>query len=88
MASRRLRPADWTWLSIPAIVFTHNGIAVLCGRQQLSERMDDYRKARPILTDAVIVLTALHLLRRLPPEVDPIHWLFGAMEHAKLSVMR
>jgi hypothetical protein len=41
--------------------------------QLLSERVDCYRMRYPILTNAVILYLALHLLRVWPQPVDPLH---------------
>lgn len=39
----------------------------------LSEAVDRYRDAHPILTNCLIVVVAGHLLRVWPPPIDPLH---------------
>lgn len=59
------------WQAILAVVVYHE---VFCDDGQLlSEEADRQRAKRPILIDLAITLTALHLLRRIPPQADPFY---------------
>lgn len=49
---------------------------VFCTKGELlSEGVDRGRVTHPIAVELLIMTTALHLLRRLPPKVDPYRWL-------------
>lgn len=39
----------------------------------ISSRVADYRRRFPVLTTAVVMVTAAHLIELLPPTVDPYH---------------
>lgn len=68
---KRPRPADLIWIAIPVTAVVHNTWAAATGREQLSEAMDRYRGAAPVVTQAVIALTAAHLMRSIPSWCDP-----------------
>jgi hypothetical protein len=60
-----------TWQAIFALVAYHE---LFCDDGQLlSEEADRQRAKRPIVVDLAITITALHLLRRIPPKADPFH---------------
>lgn len=52
----------------------------------LSEGVDDWLAARPVLTRTVIAALALHLGNAVPPQVDPISWGFQAIRRASRLV--
>lgn len=40
----------------------------------ISNRVAHYRKTAPVLVDAIILVTALHLAEKVEPEWDVFHW--------------
>lgn len=64
---------DWAWAAIAATVLTYEVMAP--EGQLLSEAVDKYRRRHPAVTNGVVLLVALHLLRALPARWDPIHQL-------------
>lgn len=69
--SRRLEHSDVAWLTLAAAVVCYELLAP--PGQLLSEACDRYRRRRPLLTRAVIVGVGAHLLRVIPPRLDPLH---------------
>ncbi len=67
-----MRPSDRAWLGLWAGITAYEIMAGRRGWLLLSEAVDEYRAAHPVLTDAVIVYVACHLLRRWPTRVDPL----------------
>lgn len=67
-------PGKRVWLVIAAIVIGHN----LSARDgdTLSEAVDDWIAAHPVLTRAVIAVVALHLANAVSSRVDPVHLVF------------
>ena len=67
------RPADVAWMCLAVCVVAYE----LCAPpgELLSEACDDYRRRHPVVTDAIIVYIAAHLLRRWPRSIDPLHHL-------------
>lgn len=66
-----MSPGDRAWLALGAGVLTYE---LLCPPGQLmSQRMDAYRQRHPVLTHLVITYLALHLTRRWPAPIDPLH---------------
>ena len=45
----------------------------------LSERVDDYRRSHRYLTESVLLLLYLHLARKTPSRLDPIHLTFSVL---------
>lgn len=66
-----MKPADYSLLAIGAIAATHNIVAAGRGKQLISERVDDYLVAHPLLTRAAIGLLALHLANSPPLPAAP-----------------
>ncbi|MGB0971740.1 MAG: DUF7427 family protein [Mycobacterium sp.] len=73
-----MQPSDKAWLAVWAGVTVYEITAGRRGWLLLSEAVDGYREAHPLLTDLVIVYVAAHLLRRWPTRYDPLtqlgHW--------------
>ncbi len=66
-----MRAGDYAWLAII-------GYEVVAPRGQLlSEAMDRYRAAQPIVITCAVVYVGLHLLRRIPSRFDPLTRLAG-----------
>ncbi|OIN80850.1 DUF7427 family protein [Mycobacterium malmoense] len=63
-----MRPADREWLALVARIVTYEATAP--HGELLSEGVDRYRAKHRWLVTAVIVATALHLLRWAPPRLD------------------
>ncbi len=68
-----MKPGDWAWAALAAGILGYEAFAPR--GQLLSERVDAYRDARPILTFAVIAYVPLHLARVWPRPIDPLHQL-------------
>lgn len=66
-----MRHGDAAWLSLAVGVAAYEMAAP--EGELLSEAVDRYRRRHPILTEALICYLALHLLRRLPDRIDPLH---------------
>lgn len=68
-------PANTGLLALFGFVLAHNVIQAGRGREMLSEAVDRHRAKHPLLVNGVIILTAAHLLRRIPKRLDAWHWL-------------
>lgn len=73
----QVRRSERVWLAIGGAVLVHNATAAL--GDTLSERMDEWILAHPMLVRAGIGAVALHLANAVRPEHDPIHWAFVGM---------
>lgn len=73
------RRADCGWLGLAVYVLGHNIRAAGRGDEMLSETFDRYRVAHPLLAHAGVLLVGLHLLRRLPPVLDPLGAVMGTL---------
>lgn len=72
-----LRQADYGWLAVAAVVVVAE---VTAGPDEmLSHGAARYKAAHPVLTTAVVLTTAAHLLEWLPDGVDPYHRAFRAL---------
>jgi hypothetical protein len=69
-----MRRAEKAWLAIGGIVIANNVTAEPGGT--LSEVVDDWLIAHPVLTRTVIALFALHLANAVAARYDPIHLVF------------
>ena len=49
------------------------------GDEMLSQAVDRYLVRRPVLTYVAVGAVALHLLNRLPPVIDPLGAMMGAI---------
>lgn len=68
-----MRPADKAWLAILGGGAVYEAVAFLRRDWELlSAAFDRYRSARPVLAHAGVIYLALHLLRRVPPRLDPL----------------
>lgn len=68
-----MKPADRAWLAIMGGGGLYEVAAFI--RQDwelLSSAFDRYRSAHPIVAHAVVIYLGLHLLRRIPPKLDPL----------------
>lgn len=66
------------WQAIITVIVVHE---LTCqDGELLSEETDRQRANHPVLIPAAITITALHLLRLLPPEVDPFIWADHALK--------
>ena len=64
---RKLGWGDWAWIGIVTYeLFCPPG-------EMLSESLDRKLDRAPLVTEALIVYTALHLANRLHPKVDLFH---------------
>lgn len=66
-----MRHGDYAWLALAAAVIAYEAAAP--SGQLLSQRMDLYRNRHPYLTHLSIAYVALHLTRRWPQPLDPLH---------------
>ena len=66
-----MRHGDVAWLALAAAVLAYEAAAP--AGQLLSQRVDTYRSRHPVLTHLVITYIALHLTRRWPQPLDPLH---------------
>lgn len=66
-----MRHGDYAWLTIAVGVLAYE-LAAPPG-QLLSEAVHRYMQRHPVLTQTVICYVALHLMRRIPPRIDPLH---------------
>ena len=74
-----MRAGDVAWLAI----FGYEVVALIKKWELLSEAMDRYRIAQPVLTYAGIGYCALHLARRIPERVDPLTLLGNRLQQVK-----
>jgi hypothetical protein len=66
-----MKHADYAWAALVAGIVAYE---VACPPGQLlSEAVDRYRIRYPIITNGIICYVAMHLLRRWPQRVDPLH---------------
>jgi len=73
------RRADRGWVVLGVYVVGHNFLAAGRGDEMLSQAVDRYLERRPALTYVVVGAVALHLLNRLPPVIDPLGAVMGAI---------
>lgn len=66
-----MRHGDVAWLTLAAAILTYEMAAPR--DELLSEAVDRYRRRHPFITEGLICYLALHLLRRLPDKIDPLH---------------
>jgi hypothetical protein len=71
MKGRAWGHGDYAWLCIAAGVAVYEACSP--PGELLSEAADRYRERHPLITDALIVYVAAHLLRRWPSKFDPLH---------------
>lgn len=66
-----MTPSGWAWIGVAAGVAAYD-IASPPG-QTLSEGVDRWLIAHPLLTRCAVALVAAHLCNLLPDRADPIH---------------
>jgi hypothetical protein len=66
-----MRHSNSAWLAVTAGVLWYELTAPQ--GELLSEAVDRYRTAHPVITTTVVVYLAGHLLRLWPRPVDPLH---------------
>ena len=66
------RPADRAWITIAVGVAGYEAAAAASQWELLSEACDRYRRRHPFITNAVIFYVAMHLMRAIPQQVDPL----------------
>lgn len=54
----------------------------------VSYRVAAYKRSHPLLTHAVVLLTAGHLLEFLHPRYDPYHWAMRYVRASKQATQR
>lgn len=70
----RLRKGDWAWLALGAGVAVYEKL-IEDDADLLSNRAAAYKRSAPLLTYAVVWVTAMHLTEDLDPRWDPYHLL-------------
>lgn len=78
----RLRQGDLGWLALVAGVIAYELKAD--DGELLSEAVDRYLVRRPVLTTAIIVMTAAHLANAIPERLDPYTATFTAIRRLRL----
>ena len=68
-----MKPGDWAWLGLAVTILVYEAAAP--SGQLLSQRVDAYRERHPVATHMTITYLALHLTRRWPKPLDPLHQL-------------
>lgn len=68
-----MRSGDWSWIAVGGVVVGCEVVAVLKDWPLLSETMDGYLVAHPIVTYSGVVYVAAHLLNFVPARLDPLH---------------
>jgi hypothetical protein len=76
-----LQQADYGWLAVLAVVVAAEATAG--PNQMLSHGVVRYKAAHPVLTTAVVLTTAFHLLEWIDPEVDPYHRAFRLLSRLR-----
>lgn len=67
------------WAAIGGFVAGHNLAAAGRGTPMLSETFDGFRARHPVLAHLVVIVFAGHLLRILPPFIDPLGAVMGTL---------
>jgi hypothetical protein len=80
-----VRRAKKLWIGGAVIALAHNITAE--DGDTLSEAMDDWIFAHPVLTRAVIVVFALHLANAVKQQADPVHWAFVVARRRRVVVV-
>ena len=70
---------DWGWITLGGFVLAFNTTRAFAGRKMLSERMDDYLQANPVLTELIALALYLHVTNKVKPRYDVIHLGFEAI---------
>lgn len=70
-----LQQSDYGWLTVLGVIVVVE-IAGADDDQMLSDATVRYKAAHPVLTTAVVLTTAAHLIHALPREIDPFHQAF------------
>jgi hypothetical protein len=67
------------WAAIGGLVAVHNVAAAGRGTPMLSETFDGFRRRHPVLAYLLVIVFAGHLLRVLPPMLDPLGAVMGTL---------
>lgn len=81
-----MRCSDQAWLTLGASILAYEVLAP--SDELLSFGADRYLQSHPVLTRAVILITALHLANWMPARLDPWHGFGLAVLHGKRHVTR
>lgn len=80
-----LQQSDYAWLTVLGVVVVVE-IAGADDDQMLSHAVARYKRAHPVLTTAVVLATAFHLLEWLDPDADPFHRAYGALRFLRQKI--
>ena len=80
-----MRRSKKLWAAGGVIALVHNLTAE--DGDTLSEAVDDWLKAYPVLTRSVIAVFALHLANAIAAPVDPVHLAFSAARRRRVVVV-
>lgn len=64
-----MRPSEKAWLALGTAIILYEVVAE--EGEMLTHAVDGWRRSHRVITVATIVSTTLHLLRLMPPAVDP-----------------
>jgi hypothetical protein len=76
----RIESSDWACIAAAAAITTYDVLAR--EGQTISEAVDRYLIAAPLITELILAAIYLHVSNRLPSRLDPIHWAFGMIKGA------
>ena len=65
-----MKPSDCAWLGLAVGVAAYEALAR--DGELMSEAVDRYLEAHPLVTRCVVVTVAAHLLNLLPQRLDPL----------------
>lgn len=66
-----MRHGDAAWITIAVGIAAYELAAP--ADELLSQAVDRYRRRHPIIVAGVVLYLAAHLLRAIPPRIDPLH---------------
>jgi hypothetical protein len=70
-----MRSAERAWFALAIGVFAYELFAK--EGELLSHQVDRWLESHPVITSAVVTMTAAHLLNILPQRADPWAWMFA-----------
>jgi len=65
-----MKPSDRAWMFLAGGVVAYEILAL--DGELMSEAVDRYLEARPIVTRAIVITVAAHLLNLIPRRLDPL----------------
>jgi len=74
-----MRSAERAWVALAVAVAAYEVLAR--DGELLSHQVDRWLESHPVITSAVIAVTAAHLLNILSPWADPWVWMFAWRNH-------